>query len=145
MKKVFILLLLACVGIASVVGLSIVQRRIPSSGTVYVVTLGIDVFWDETCTNAIAEIVWGTLEPGDVVSKTIYVKNSGNAAVVLSMVAENWLPIEAGNFISITWDAEESILSAGGVKMANLTMNVSSSIAGITDFSVDISIQGAET
>ena len=136
------LLAAALIGVASAASIGLVQRRIQSRGTVYVKVLGVEAYWDPECTTIVTEIVWGVLEPSDVASKTLYVKNTGNTAVTLSMATENWTPTEARTYITVTWDAEGSTLKTGANMPVNITLNVSSSIKGISDFSLDIVITG---
>ena len=141
-KSTVLLLAVALISVATVASVGIVQRRIRSEGTVYVKVLGVEVYWDPECTTIVTEIVWGVLKPSDAVSKTIYVKNTGNAAVTLSMATENWAPADAGTFIAVTWDAEGSTLKAGVSIPVNVTLSVSAGIKGISDFSLDIVITG---
>ena len=142
-KMNILLLVAALVGVATVASIGLTQRRIPSRGTVYIKVLGVEVYWDPECTSTVTEIDWGTLEPSDVTSKTLYVKNTGNAAVTLSMATENWTPAEAGTYITVTWDIEGSTLNAGATLMASITLRVSAEISGISDFSVEIVISGS--
>jgi len=72
-------------GVGSAVTLAVlnVQRAIPSSGMVVAVNVG--VYSDADCTLNLASIDWGSVYPGGSVPKTIYVKNTGNAPITLSM------------------------------------------------------------
>lgn len=122
--------------------IGLTQRKIQSRGTIHVKVLGIEVFWDPEYTSVVTEIDWGILEPSDTAIKTIYLKNMGNAAVALSMVAQNWTPVEAETFITVIWDIEGTILDVNATVMANITLSVLADISGISDFSVDIVITG---
>jgi len=141
-KSTVLLLVTALISIATVASVGIVQRRIPNRGTVYVKVLGVDVYWDPECTSVVTEIDWGGLEPSDVASKILYVKNTGNVAVTLSMATENWTPPEAETYITVTWDAEGSVLNVGEIIAVDITLSVSAEISGISDFSVNIIITG---
>ena len=113
---------------------------IQSSGAVK--AIGVNVYWDAACTDEVVAIEWSTLEAGASEDKTIYVKNTGNAAVTLSMTTENWTPADAETFIAVTWDAEGSTLKTGANMPVKITLSVLSSIMGISDFSLDIVITG---
>ena len=141
-KSTVLLLAVALISVATVASVGIVQRRIRSEGTVYVKVLGVEVYWDPECTLVVTEIDWGVLEPSDIATKTLYVKNTGNTDVTLSMTTENWTPANAETFIAVTWDAEGSTLKTGANMPVNITLNVSSSIKGISDFSLEIVITG---
>ena len=136
------LLFTALISIVTVASVGLLQRRISSRGTVFVEVVGIDVFWDSECTSMVTEIDWGVLEPSDVVSRTIYIRNTGNTAVILSMATENWAPSEAAGFISVTWDAEGSTLAENAIKVVVITLAVSADTPSISSFSLDIVITG---
>ena len=89
-KRVAIFVVSACL-IGMVVGSAVtlavlnVQRAIPSSGMVVAVNVGI--YSDAACTLNLTSIDWGNVYPGGSVSRTIYVKNTGNVPMTLSMAA----------------------------------------------------------
>jgi len=141
-RMIALLLVTAILSVAMAASVGITQRRIPSRGTVHVEVLGIEVYWDPECTSIVTEIEWGVLEPSDVVARTVYLKNIGNAAVVLSMITENWAPTETGAYITVTWDAEGSTLAVNSTIAAKITLSVSSEISGVSSFSFDIVITG---
>jgi hypothetical protein len=121
-------------------GLLSVNQTVPSTGTVTSVNVG--VYSDSACTLTLTSIDWGTISPGTSVTRTIYVKNTGNTQITLSMTKTNWNPTGANGPITITWDKESTTLAANAVATATLTLSVSSSISGITAFSVNIVITG---
>jgi hypothetical protein len=123
-------------------GLLSTNQAVPSSGTIAAV--GVSVYSDSSCTENLMSINWGTISPGDNVTTTIYVKNTGNVSLTLTMTTTNWNPSTANGPIAIAWDVENWVVGAGNVVTAELTLNVSSSISDITDFSVDIVITGTE-
>ncbi len=53
-----------------------------------------------------------------------------------------WSPVEAGSYLSLSWDRDGAVLSAGEVVPAVLNLSVSDLVTGIMDFSFDIVIQG---
>jgi hypothetical protein len=121
-------------------GLLSMNQVVPSSGNVIAVNVG--VYSDSDCTQNLTSIDWGTIAPGNSVTRTIYVKNTGNTQLTLSMTTTNWNPASADGPITITWNREGTTLDAGQVTTATLTLNVSEDINGITNFSVDIVITG---
>lgn len=122
------------------VGLLSVNQAVPSSGIISSVDVGVYQEW--ACTNNLTSINWGTLSPGDTVTRTIYVKNIGTAPITLTMTKTNWNPASANGPITLTWDRESTTLDPGYVTNATLTLSVSSSISGITTFNMDIVITG---
>jgi hypothetical protein len=122
-------------------GLLSVSQSVSSSGTVTTVNVG--VYSDSACTLPLTSINWGTISPGTTVTRTIYVKNTGNTQITLSMTTNGWNPTSANGPLTLTWNREGATLNAGISVAATLTLSVSSSISSITTFSVTIVITGA--
>jgi hypothetical protein len=123
-------------------GLLSVNQTIPTSGTVTTVNVG--VYQELDCTNNLTSLDWGTLSPGDTVTKNIYVKNTGDRRLTLSMTKTNWNPAHANGHLTLKWNKENNVLNVDQVATATLTLSVSESISGIDSFSVDIVITGTE-
>jgi len=123
-------------------GVLSVSQTVSSSGTVNVTTVNVGVYSDQACTQTLTTIDWGAIAPGDSVTRTIYVKNTGNTQISLSMTKANWSPTSANGPVTLTWNRETTTLSAGQSTSAALVLSVSSSISGITTFGVNIVITG---
>jgi hypothetical protein len=130
-------------GIAAVItvsGLLSNSRTLQSSGTVKAVNIG--VYWDSGCTNATSTIGWGMLSPGESKNVTVYLRNEGNVALRSNLTVQNWVPTGSSSYMGLVWNRENQTITAGSVVTAVLTLSVSPSITGITDFSFDIVITG---
>jgi len=146
MQKVTIgtVLAVAVMGmVVSALGVLVATRTISNTGNLSAV--GVGVYWDSSCNNAVLSIDWGALEPGVTVDKTIYIKNEGSLNVVLGMTTDNWNPASASSYISLSWNRQNYELNPGSVIQAVLTLSVSSSVSEITNFSFDIVITGTES
>ena len=126
----------------SALGALVATRTISNSGSVTAV--GVGVYSDSGCTTVLSAISWGAVNPGDVKTYTVYVKNTGTVPVKLNMTVSNWNPSSASSYITLTWNQEKSVLTAGQVVSAVLTLSVSSSVSGVTSFSFDITITGTQ-
>jgi hypothetical protein len=122
------------------VGLLSVNQSITSQGNVSTVNVG--VYSDSGCTQTLTSINWGNVSPGASTTKTAYVKNTGNVPITLTMTKTGWNPASANGPLTITWDRENLVLNANQVTTATLTLSVSSSVSGITSFSVNVTITG---
>jgi hypothetical protein len=127
---------------ATTAGLLSINRTVSSTGAVTAINVG--VYSNSVCTNELTSIDWGTVSPGNSESRTIYLKNTGNAQITLSMDAANWNPANADGPITLTWNKETATLDPNQVTAATITLSISESIAGITNYSVDIVIAGTE-
>jgi hypothetical protein len=145
-KRVALFVVAACL-VGMVVGSAVtfavlnVQRAIPSSGLVVSVNVG--VYSDSACTLNLTSIDWGTVYPGGYVSRTVYVKNTGNVPMTLSMAATGWNPAGAAGQINVAWDKENAVLNAGQSASAILTLSVSQNVSGVTSFSMNIIVSGS--
>jgi hypothetical protein len=123
-------------------GALVTTRSISNIGSVTAV--GVNIYSDTACTTAVSSISWGTLNPGDLKTYTMYVKNTGTVPVTLGMATANWNPSSASSYITLTWNQQNYVLPAGQVVQAVLTISVSSSASGVASFSFDTIITGAQ-
>jgi len=122
-------------------GTLIGKVTLPNVGTVKAV--GVGVYWDNSCSNPVTSINWGTVNPGSRKDVTVYIKNEGNAPETLSLEIQNWNPPAASTYMSLTWDYGGEVISVSGVAKVTLSLSVSNTIEGITNFSFDIVITGS--
>jgi hypothetical protein len=137
---VVVLLLLICTIAATLIAAqAVMQANIRFSSVGAVKSLGVEVYWDENCTNAVAAIDWGIIEPNSTSYRTIYVRNSGNSGVNLWLKAENFVPISAAQVLNLFWDYDNGTIQPKSVIKMVLGLAVAEN-ANITSFSFDIVI-----
>jgi hypothetical protein len=146
-NKVQLSMILAIVAIVTastlVYALYSASKTIPNTGNVK--AIGVGVYWDSACTNAVSLIEWNSIGPGEAKNVAVYIRNEGNMAVVLNMTTSNWNPATASSYISLSWNRGGYVLATGAKVQAVLTMSVSSTISGVTSFSFNIVITGTES
>lgn len=140
-KTIIIVLALVMASVATVLGVNLVERRISSQGKVK--AINIEVYSDAACTQVLTAIDWGILEPSQVLSRTVYLKNVGNTPLTLSMSTSTWVPSSAESYISINWNAGSKVINPSDTLGANITLSVSSTIGGVDSFSFLIIITGS--
>ena len=117
-------------------------QTVQSNGTISAVNVG--VYSNSSCTQSLTSINWGTLSATNSTARTIYIKNTGNVPVTLTLTTGNWVPTTADSVLTLTWNRQNSVLTAGQSISATLTLTVASSTGSLTDFSFDIIITGTE-
>jgi hypothetical protein len=140
-----LLVTVATMAVASVVltyGLLFGSKIINNQGNVN--TVGVGVYWENTCVNNVSRIDWGLIEPGTSENVTVYILNEGTVPMTLNMTTDNWDPAAASTDIALSWDREGNAVNAQSVLQAVLTLSVSSSISDVSSFSFDITITGTE-
>jgi len=108
------------------------------------VTVGIGVYWDVTCTQKCESIDWGTLNPGQNKTITIYVKNEGGAPITGSFNTSSWVPPLAEQYISLNWNFGTAPLEPGRVRTTQLTLMVARDIHDVTTFYFVITVTGTQ-
>ena len=86
--------------------LALLQPSTTITNTGAIEALNVSVYQDSACTQSLTALNWGTLRPGTSANRTIYVKNTGNAALTLNMTATAWNPPAASSYITLTWDRQ---------------------------------------
>jgi len=133
-------MIVATVVVAS--GLLFGTRTINNAGNIN--SIGVGVYWENTCVNEIETIDWEYLEPGSVENVTIYIRNEGNVPMTLNMSTSSWNPAQTSMYVTLSWNRENSVVSGQSVLEAILTMQVSLNVTAITSFDFDITIAGTE-
>ena len=131
------------------------QQNIPANGTIQtpapsesgggggsVSSINLDIYVDAAATEPCTSIEWGSLSAGQIVTKTIYLKNTGNTAEVLNMTTTEWTPASAGEALTLTWNKEGVSLAAGAVMPATLTLKVPADPGALSAFSLNIVLSG---
>ncbi len=124
----------------AVSGLLTTSRTLSSTGSI--MAINVEVFWDSAGTQNVTSVDWGIPAPGDKVNQTIYVKNTGNGPMNITLTTIGWTPAGAATYLDVLWDQEGTSVAAGNIIQAIITLDVSSGITRISDFSFDIVIEG---
>lgn len=125
---------------ATTVGLLSVTQEVPFEGTI--TTLNVGVFLDQECTQNLTSISWGGIYVGESETKKIYVKNTGNAILELSMSITEWEPEFSNGPISMSWNKENYLLEPEEIIEATLTLTILENTEGISDFGYKMLITG---
>jgi hypothetical protein len=124
--------------VQSIVGQNILVHTIQSHGTVKVFGLG--VYWDSEKTTNVTSIDWGLIEPNVPSSVIVYIANEGNYPTYFSLTAENWIPEEASNYFSLSWDYNGQKVNPGETVRVTLSLLLSSGIQDVKSFGFGIII-----
>jgi hypothetical protein len=123
-------------------GVLVSSQTVTSGGTITAVNVG--VYTDSACTINCTSIDWGTLAPGNITAKTVYIKNTGSVPVTLSMATAVWTPSNANSYLTCSWNRAGAILNAGTSISAILTLTAATNAGSITTFSFNIVITGTQ-
>ncbi len=104
-------------------------------------TPGIGVYWDRNCTRKVSSIGWGTLSPGTIVRRNIYVRNEGSVTQTLTMTQGNWTPTTAASYFTLTWNCSGFALPQNAIVKALLRLTVLPNITGVTDFGFTVAVE----
>jgi hypothetical protein len=104
----------------------------------------VEVFWDRNCTQRVSSIDWGTLAPRMTKTVSVYVQNKSNETCILILTPTGWNPPAAANYLELKQDYENKKIQSSEVVKVTLSLTVSPNIAGITNFSFNIIVQGSK-
>ena len=96
--------------------------------------IGTGIYWDQACLNKTLSLNWVTIAAGSRNYLVVYVRNEGNSAVSLLLSTSDWIPSSASSYISLNWNYTNQTLKTNEVVTIELTLTVSPTIDGITDF-----------
>lgn len=74
----------------------------------------------------------------DSVDREVYMKNAGDYGVVLSLLTDEWDPVNAAEHMGVSWDYDGGFLEAGAIMEIVLTLTVDASPPVLGGFSFDI-------
>jgi len=102
----------------------------------------VEVFWDRSCTQGVSSIDWGTLAPGMTKTVSVYVQSKSNETCILILTPTGWNPPAAANYLELNQDYENKKIQPSEVVKVTLSLAVSASVAGVTNFSFNIIVEG---
>lgn len=117
------------------------SRRVSNKAAIKAVNVG--VYQDPELSVPLTEIDWGVLEPGEEKNYTAYIKNESNVSLTLFLITENWNPLNASSFITLSWNYDGQPFEVDASVEVTLTLAVDMAISGIKTFSFDIVIVGS--
>lgn len=125
-----------CVLMLTVLGITI-QDSALNKNIVYAQTIkgiGTGIYWDQACLNKTLSLNWGPIAAGSSNNLSVYVRNEGNSEVTLLLSTSDWTPSSTSSYISLSWNYTDQTLKTNEVIPIELTLTVSPTIEGITDF-----------
>lgn len=112
--------------------------RLPSS-TAQIPEFGI--YTSSLCLAQATEIDWGTSKPGDIVNRTVFVRNNEAASISrLTLSTQNFSPIGSQSDLFLTSAPIAVAINQDSVEPLTLSLKISDSIQNIQKFSFDITI-----
>jgi hypothetical protein len=123
-------------------GLLSSQQVVPAGGKISY-SVGVEVYDDPTAAKLCSYIDWGAIAEDKTVTRTIYVKNTGNATETLSMRVSDWEPALAGELLRLSWDREGALLEPGDMVAASLTLVTPRDAGSLESFGFNVVIEGS--
>ncbi len=139
-KKVLTAVAVGALVVAVVVTAVVVYYSLRLRGHGRIITVGVGAFKDPQCTIPVGEVDWGDIPAGGSSQVTLYLKNTGNRNVTLSLSSENWAPSVAQQYLTLSWNYAGQLVQPNQSGPVILTLNASENVTGFTDFAFDIII-----
>ena len=87
-----------------------------------IVTFDLEVYKDLNQTVPLTEINWGSCDPGTTVSYTAYIKSIKDTPTVLTLTTDSWSPLNAQDYLTLTWNYNNSTLKPNEIRQVTFTM-----------------------
>jgi hypothetical protein len=106
--------------------------------------LAFSVYADQACTVAVSSVDWGSLAPGQTVTKDVYVRNEGSGSFSsFSASISGVSPSAAADWLQLSVAAAPGVLPLGPGEVAELTLTLTvSRSAEACGFSFNIVLTG---
>ena len=141
-KKIWLVIIVLALLIPASYAVAAVQFQASVSTQGNIKSVGILFYGNSAGTTLKSTIDWGTIEPGQNVNVTLYMKSTSNVAVSVSMAVGNFVPASGSGYLSCTWSYDGKTLNPGQLVAVVFTLRVASTITDITSFSFDIGVVG---
>lgn len=109
-----------------------------------IVGVRVSVWQDINATVPLEYLDWGMIEPNETKDHSCYVKSESNVPVNLTLTTENWTPLNGSDFLTLSWDYNETLLYPDEVRSIALSLYVHPDVGGIDEFSFDIIVTGTK-
>lgn len=122
---------------------ALIMKSVTVDNNGQVKSIGIEVYEDELLIIPLKSIDWGMIEPNETKTFNFWAYNDGNSPVTLTMIVDNWIPVNASNYLSLTWSYKGETI--GEKQKLGLTFNLSANqnITGIDTFSFTTTISAS--
>jgi hypothetical protein len=119
------------------------QGKIGSSGRI--VVIGVKV--TAVGSNAdLQSIEWGDLSAGSTTTRQISVINNGTIPTTLSMSVDDWVPLIAQQYLTITWNYNSgTVLQPGSSQAVTFAINVNQYVTGVNAFTNTIYVMATQS
>lgn len=91
-----------------------------------------------------SSIDWGVLSPADNKTEEILITNEAPVSQKLSVITAAWVPANASDYISLTWNYSGVPVAAKASIPVALEIHVDPLIFGISNFTFNIIISGVQ-
>jgi len=109
--------------------------------TAIIKSIEVGVYQDAGCSYPVEGIDWGIIEPGQDLTKIVYMRNEGNWEFHLSVYAANWTPPETESYMSLTSDYQGQPIPVGSTIRVELILSLSEDVRDIASFDFDLVIE----
>jgi len=107
---------------------------------------GVDIefYEDSACTQKISVLNWKIVKEDEKFIKTLYLKNSGEAPIILNMKVSENIPSDLKDLISMSWDMEGVSLPPGESTPAVFSFTLNKLIQGIEEIGYNVTVSNIE-
>jgi hypothetical protein len=114
----------------------VLRDRSPLKVSVVEAAVTLGVYWDAGCSRPVESIDWGTLVPGEQKRISMYVRNEGSDACLLSLQVVDWQGDNGSNCVSFS--CEEPQIMVGATALIGPSLLVFPNASAVSSFSFNL-------
>lgn len=73
---------------------------------------------------------WGVVKPGATKNITVYIRNEKNSRITIILNTTDWDPLNASNYIDLSWDYMGEIIDVYGSIKVTLILSIAPTLRG---------------
>jgi hypothetical protein len=117
------------------------SQQVTNSGVM--ASPGLGVYTDLAATKNCTNIDWGVTYPGATITRSGYLRNNGNIPMNISLAVGPFVPSEASQYLSVSWDGQYKIIQPGSIVPITVTL-ATSALTPLSTFSFTIRVDGVQ-
>jgi hypothetical protein len=118
------------------------SQQVTNSGVM--ASPGLGVYTDSAATKNCTNIDWGITYPGAAITRSGFLRNNGNIPMNISLVVGPFVPSEASQYLSVSWDSQYKVVQPGAIVPITVTLTISPASNPLATFSFTIRVDGVQ-
>ena len=95
-------------------------------------------------TGLLTDLDWDPISTGENDTRVIYVNSTSTIPAILNLTTADWIPTNAADNVSLTWNREDTVIQPNTMINATLTLAVATDVGDLSTFTFTTIINAEE-